>query len=167
MPVSKVFKTRMRWERAARMESLGCSDADIALAIGISLPGLATLKQSDEYRQIRLQISTGILTDIDDGIADETQNLRDRLKEQVPVALQAIADLVAQKVDPKLRLQAAETILDRDGRFMKASRTVVNDQSDLPAYMSDKDADTVSRIIATQQPVVPPMPKTKEGETIQ
>jgi hypothetical protein len=167
MPVNKVFKTRMRWERAARMEAVGCSDADIALAIGISLPGLATLKQSDEYRQIRLQISTGILSEIDSDIADATGELRDRLKEQVPVALQAIADLVAQRTDPKLRLQAAESILDRDGRFMKASRTVVNDQSDLPAYMSDKDADTVNRIIATQQPVVPVVVKTKDGETIQ
>lgn len=167
MPVSKVFKTRQRWERAARMESLGCSDADIALAIGISLPGLATLKQSDEYKKLRLQIATGILSDMDEAIGEETEEMRLRLRAQVPVAMQAIADLVSQKIDSKIRFQAAESILDRDGRFMKASRTVVNDQSDLPAYMSDKDADTVSRIIATQQPVIPVTPKTKEGETIQ
>lgn len=164
MPTNKVFKTRMRWERAARMESLGCSDADIALAIGVSLPGLATLKQSKEYQQLRLQISTGILTEIDENIADETQDLRDRLKEQVPIAMQAIADLVSQKVDPKLRLQAAESILDRDGRFMKASRTVVNDQSDLPSYMSDKDTDVVNRILQSQTPTVP---ITKGSDKIQ
>jgi|SRR5690348_7299538 len=167
MPVNKVFKTRQRWERAARMESVGCSDADIALAIGISLPGLATLKQSAEYRKIRLQIATGILSDMDEAIGEETEEMRNRLRAQVPVAMQAIADLVAQKTDGKLRLQAAESILDRDGRFMKSSRTVASDNSDLPAYMSDKDADTVSRIIATQQPVVPIVAKTKAGETIQ
>lgn len=166
MPVNKVFKTRMRWERAARMEAMGVSDADIALAIGVSLPGLATLKQSLEYRQIRLQISTGILSDIDDGIADETQELRNRLKEQVPVAMQAIADLVAQKTDSKLRLQAAETILDRDGRFMKASRTVVNDQDNLPSYMSEKDDDTVQNILNAQVSPVPPI-TTKGSDKIQ
>jgi hypothetical protein len=164
MPLSKVFKTRMRWERAARMESLGCSDADIALAIGVSLPGLATMKQSLEYRQTRLQISTGILTDIDDGIADETQELRNRLRDSVPTALQAIADLVQQKVDPKLRLQAAETILDRDGRFMKASRTIVNDQDDIPSYMTDKDQATIDNIMNSQ--VAKPVDKTEKKDVI-
>lgn len=154
----------MRWERAARMEALGVSDADIALAIGVSPAGLATLKQSQEYRQIRLQISTGILSDIDDGIADETQELRNRLKEQVPVAMQAIADLVQQKTDPKLRLQAAESILDRDGRFMKASRTVVNGQDDIPEYMTDKDQSTIDNILNAQ---IAPTPVDKKKETIQ
>lgn len=165
MPVNNVFKTRMRWERAARMECMGCSDADIALACGISLAGLATLKQSDEYRKLRLQISTGIINDIDEGIADETEILRQRVREQVPAALQAIADLVSQKADPKLRLQAAETVLDRDGRFIKASRTVANTQQDLPSYMTDKDASTVQNILNAQT-VTPQVPKTKEGETI-
>ena len=171
MPVSKVFKTKMRWERAARMECAGFSDADIALAIGVTLPGLATLKQSLEYRQLRLQISTGFITELDAELAENTEELRNRLKENVPLAMQALADLVQKtNPDPKLRMQAASEILDRDGRFMKASRTVINDQDDIPAYMTDKDQTVVDNILnaqhAPKQSSKAVTPKTDDGETI-
>jgi hypothetical protein len=78
--------------------------------------------------------------------------------------LQAIADLVQQKVDPKLRLQAAESVLDRDGRFMKASRTVVNDQDDIPSYMTDKDQATIDNIMNSQ--VAKPVDKTEKKDVI-
>jgi hypothetical protein len=168
MPVGIVFKTRQRWERIARMESLGVSDADIAMSSGISLAGLATLKQSDEYRKLRIQIASGVLSEMDEDIANANEELRNRLKETVPVALQGLADLVSQKVDQKLRLAAIAEVLDRDGRFIKASRTVQNTQGDVPAYMADKgDTELLDRIIATQQPVLTVSKKTEEGETIQ
>ena len=157
----------MRWERAARMESMGFSDNEIALAIGISLAGLATMKQSDEYKKVRLQIASRVLSDLDEDIADDTVELRNRLKAQVPMALQAMADALTQNVDPKLRLQAAAEVLDRDGRMMKASRQVIEDHSDIPEYMTGKDDEVVQRILATQQTPPANMKKTKEGETIQ
>lgn len=171
MPVNKVFKTRIRMERSARLESLGYSDADISLMIGLSLSGLAQMKMTDEYKQVRLQISSGVLAEMDATIGEETEEMRNRLRNQVPVALQAIADLVSQKSDSKLRLQAATEILDRDGRFMKASRTVVDDKASLPSYLTDKDAEVVNRILSAQQPAQvqqsKDVPKTKDGETVQ
>lgn len=158
-------------ERSARLESLGYSDADISLMIGLSLSGLAQMKMTDKYKQVRLQISSGVLAEMDATIGEETEEMRNRLRNQVPVALQAIADLVSQKTDSKLRLQAATEILDRDGRFMKASRTVVDDKSNLPSYLTDKDAEVVSRILSAQQPTKvqqsKDVPKTIDGETVQ
>lgn len=159
----------MRIERAIRMECLGYSDADISTAIGITPGGLHTMKMTDEYKQLRVQIASGVLSDMDAMMGEETEDLRLRLRTMVPTALQAIADNVLQKQDPKLRQQAAETILDRDGRFIKASRTVVNPQDNLPSYMNSKDDEQVLRILQSQQVTLSPKdtPKTKEGETIQ
>lgn len=167
MPTTKVFKTRMRWERAARMESMGFSDNEISLAIGITPAGLHMMKRTTEYQQIRLQIASRVLSELDEDIADDTVELRSRLRQQVPLALQAMADALTQNVDPKLRLEAAAEVLDRDGRMMKASRQIIEDKSDVPEYMTGKDDEVVQRILASQQSPQIVTPKTKDGETIQ
>lgn len=150
MPVSKVFKTRARMIRAARLEALGLPDSAIAFHIGLTPAGLATMKGTDEYKRFQTAGLTHVLGKEDEDLAEDTGLLREILKDQVPEALQTMADLVSQRVlKPELAFKAAESILDRDGRFTKASRTIVSEET-LPDYLSSKDDETVSRISAAQ-----------------
>jgi hypothetical protein len=169
MPVSLVFKTRIRMLRASKLEVLGVPDAIIAQHIGLTPAGLATMKQSDEYKRLQLTAATKVLSKDDEDLAEATETLRQIIRESVPTALQTMAELIEQRVDPKLAFQACESILDRDGRFMKASRTVVTPEDTLPSYMSSKDDDAVSRIVASQQISNTSGDKDKNGkkETIQ
>jgi hypothetical protein len=154
MPVSKVWKHKARMIRASRLEALGLPDAAIAFHIGLTPAGLATLKQSDEYKRMQVTGLTHVLGKEDEDLAEDTQLLREMLKDQVPVAMQTMADLILQRTDPKLAFQVAESVLDRDGRFTKASRTIVSEEAQ-PDYLSSKDDETVSRIANAQQPVKP------------
>lgn len=150
MPISKVWKTRARMIRAGRLEALGLRDADIAFHLGLTPAGLATMKGSDEYKRFQTAGLTHVLGKEDEDLAQDTSQLREILKDQVPEALQTMADLVSQRVlKPELAFKAAESILDRDGRFTKASRTIVSEEI-LPDYLSSKDDETVGRIAAAQ-----------------
>lgn len=154
MPASPVFKTRLRMIRAAKLEALGVSDAVIADHIGLTPAGFATMKQSVEYNRLKMEAATAQLSQDSEVIAEATEDLRHHIRTMVPTALSRIAEIVEQRVDNSLALKAANDILDRDGRFIKASRQVVTPEDQLPSYMSAKDDETVSRIVATQQPVV-------------
>ena len=152
--------------RAAKLEALGVRDDIIAGHIGLTPAGFATMKQSDEYKRVRLTETTKILSEEDLELAEDTHALREILKQNVPAALQTIADAVAQRMDAKLAFQAAESLLDRDGRFMKVSRSIINTTDELPSFLSQKDDEVVNRIANAQQ-LVPPV-KNKDGkETIQ
>lgn len=142
------FRTRQRMERAARLETMGIPDPEIARQVGLTYAGLAQMKMRNDYKSLRLQIATGVLSEIDSGIADDIGELRQRVRENVPLAIQAIIDTISQKTDPKLRLQAAETLLDRDGRFTKATRVDVNEISDTQKRISEKD-DKVAKSLIT------------------
>lgn len=155
MPVNKNFKHKARMIRAARLEALGFPDAQIASHIGLTTAGLATLKQDPLYKEIQVTQLTHVLGVSDEELASNTQELREILKEQVPAALSTMAELIAQRTDPKLAFQVAESVLDRDGRFMKASRTVVTPEEELPSYLSQKDDETVNRIAAAQSSSLP------------
>lgn len=167
MPVSKVWKTRIRMIRASKLEALGLPDAAIASHIGLTPAGLATMKQSDEYKRLQVTSASKVLGKDDEDLAEDTEQLRSIIRESVPVALHTMADLIEQRVDPKLAFQAAESMLDRDGRFMKASRTVVNTDDNLPAYLTNKDDETVSRIAATQNSNLKPKQEDDKKQTIQ
>lgn len=170
MPVSKVWKHKARMIRAARLEALGLPDAAIAFHIGLTPAGLATLKGSDEYKRAQIAGLTHVLGVEDEELANDTNLLREMLKDQVPVAMQTMAEMILQRTDPKLAFQAAESVLDRDGRFTKASRTIVSEEA-LPDYLSSKDDETVSRISAAQAQdatvAARQNSKTEKKETIQ
>lgn len=139
-------RTRQRMETAARLESVGIPDAEIARHIHLTPAGLAQMKQRNDYKALRLQLMTGILSEMDAAISEDIGELRKRIKENVPLALQAIIDTIAQKTDPKLRLAAAESLLDRDGRFSKSTRVSV-DTTETKAEVSEKDARISSDLV--------------------
>jgi len=141
------IKTRLRQEKVARLSALGLPDSEIAIHIGLTPAGVATLKQSPEYKALALQIATGVISDYDETLSEDLENVKQRIQSMVPDALQAFADAVTQKADPKLRMAAAETILDRHGVFTKAARTQTVEEQKAASFITSKD-DAVAQSLA-------------------
>lgn len=148
--MATAFKTRMRMERAARMEALGHSDVEIALQIGLTPAGLATLKQDPDYGAIRLSVMNGIIASFDEEVGEDIKQMRQKVRAAVPAALQAIIDTIHSK-DPKLRLQAAGELLDRDGRLVKASRNIVATPEEHANCITSKDDEIASELVSASQ----------------
>jgi hypothetical protein len=154
MPVNASFRTRMRMEKAVRLEVQGVPDPEIAQAIGLTYAALASMKMQPEYKQLRVQIARGVLAQIDEEIGFDLKEMRNRLRSHVPLALQAIVDAVSQKHDGKLRLQAAEALLDRDGSLPKVSRNVT--LPDDPCIASSKDDEISAELVNAVAAAIPP-----------
>lgn len=114
MPILKdaeiTFRVRSKMEQIARLEVLGKKDAAIAHAFGMSAPGLAVIKARPEYRELREQILQGHLASLDQDDAVK-RLLRD---EGVPEAMKSVLEIVKQRKDLRLSLQASLELLDRD-----------------------------------------------------
>jgi hypothetical protein len=118
-------KTRLRMEMAVRLElsNLGLTDTDIAAQIGIEPNSFAQMKAKPEYKALRISMVTGTLNAMDMEIAERKEELALKLKHAVPVALETLIHHAMNRVaNPKLSLDAAGEILDREGTFVKASR---------------------------------------------
>lgn len=137
-------------KKAASLLALGMKDQDIADHIGLTHAGYITMKQTTEFKVIAQQIATGVVSDYEQELAENLENVKESIKDMVPDAIQAIADAVRQKVDPKLRLTAAETILDRHGLFVKATRNQTTAETDVASFISAKDDDVAANLAAAQ-----------------
>lgn len=137
-------------KKAASLMALGMRDQDIADHIGLTHAGYITMKQSVEFKVIAQQIATGVVSDYEQTLAEDLNNVKESIKDMVPDAIQAIADAVRQKVDPKLRLTAAETILDRHGLFVKTARTQTPQETDTASFITTKDDDVAASLVGAQ-----------------
>lgn len=146
------IRTRIRMEKAARLTALGLKDADIANHVGLTPAGLATMKQSPEYQALANQVATGVISEYDEVLSEDLENVKDRVQSLVPDALQALADSVVQKVDPKLRMAAAESILDRHGVFVKSTRTQTPPEQQAASFISSKDDAVATSLAQATQP---------------
>lgn len=137
-------------KKAASLVALGMKDQDIADHIGLTHAGFISMKQQVEFKVIQQQVATGVVSDYDQTLAEDLNNVKESIKDMVPDAMQAIADAVRQKVDPKLRLTAAETILDRHGIFVKASRAQTPAETDAASFITTKDDDVAASLAQAQ-----------------
>lgn len=115
------YKTVLRIEQAVFLESKGFSDADIAKHIGLTTGGLATLKRNPLYASVRIRTATGTIGELQQGLADNADYLRDRLKAMLPKALDNIQEAI-NSPDPKRKDTMSLEVLDRDGHLAKVSR---------------------------------------------
>lgn len=150
MPKGKVFKKRMRMEQVARLESLGFPDVTIAEQVNLTPAGLATLKNSIDYKRLRVTIASGVLSQLDANIDTSFEMVKERITQMVPPALNALFDAVTQVQDPKLRLQAATQILDRDGRLAEVKRIGLptEAQGGIGCKITDKDDEAANALLA-------------------
>ena len=150
-------------EKAARLESLGWRDAEIARQLGITPAGLAMVKQDPDYASVRDRIKTGVCSLLDENLKDDLQFQREKIRSMMPVALDGMYELAIQTKNERVRLAACAEIMDRDGRMAKVSRIGLptEDQGGV-GQIDDETADAL--IIALRQtakPVLPVQPNIK------
>lgn len=144
------IKTLLRYKKAAALVALGMKDQDIADHIGLSHAGFITMKQSVEFKVIQQQAATCVISEYDQLLAEDLNNVKEAIKDMVPDAIQAMADCVRQRVDPKLRMNAASEILDRHGIFVKASRLQTPAETDVASFISTKDDEVAANLVQAQ-----------------
>jgi hypothetical protein len=118
---------RIRIAIRLEMRNLGMSSTEIAEFIGISVTAFSLLKRTTAYRIIKNQMMTGILSKMDEQVAENLDLNTKTLRSGVPIALENLLALASgvykgQPVDVKVVKDASESLLDRDGRFAKVSR---------------------------------------------
>lgn len=117
-------RVRWKWELAIRFELRypNAKNTEIATHIGIDPVTLSQWMADPDYKALKQQLISGILSHIDEGLAEDIQQNHITLKRLVPLAIQNLADLAMQRTSEKLRLEASREILDREGHFTKVSR---------------------------------------------
>lgn len=117
-------KTKLRREMAARLACMMIyTDAEIAAAIGVTVGGLQAMKQTPDYQAILFQIKAGVISEADEVLGDNIEEMRQRVKDLMPAALSALADAVMQRRDLKLSKDAALDLIKIDGRMAPVTRT--------------------------------------------
>lgn len=106
--------TQIKIPQIARWRIAGVSDTKIAELIHMSIPGLARILATDEYKQYEAALLNGHLTEMDKALAGKVRAIHDECRQAVPAALRCLVDTVTQRRDLKAALAAAKEILDRD-----------------------------------------------------
>ena len=92
----------------------GVTDTRIAQLMQMSIPGLARILASDEYKDYEAALMNGHISAMDQALAGKVEEIRNEVRQAVPAALRALVDTVTQRRDLKAALAAAREILDRD-----------------------------------------------------
>ena len=108
-------KSVIRYEQIARYRVAGrMSDQKIADMVGLTPQALALAIKTPTYKEIEDGLLEGRLTQIDEQLAGEDEQIRDLASAAVPAALRALIDGVTQRRDLRSALVAAKTILQFD-----------------------------------------------------
>ena len=108
-------KSVIRYEQIARYRVAGrMSDAKIAEMVGLTPQALTLAIKTPTYKEIEEGLLEGRLTQIDEQLAGEDDQIRDLARAAVPAALRALVEGVTQRRDLRSALVAAKTILQFD-----------------------------------------------------
>lgn len=160
-----IYRKQARLELMVRLENAGLGEAAIAAMTCVSLPRLRTIKKSPEYMSARIQITLGIITDVDSKMEQIKQQRKEILTHMLPPALLVIANELQAPAhslgERKHKVALAQDLLDREGTFAKVSRTEVK-----PVDTFDfEHADAQSRSILSAIKSVAPAPAVKPPPT--
>ncbi len=158
-------KSVIRYEQIARYRVAGrMSDAKIAEMVGLTPQALTLAIKTPTYKEIEEGLLEGRLTQIDEQLAGEDDQIRDLARAAVPAALRALVEGVTQRRDLRSALVAAKTILqfDPNKTLTEQGKAPVERGGDsgpqLPenviAYLSMQGNKVVAEIRTSSQPSV-------------
>lgn len=160
MPSVRI-STLSRIHKVARLSVAGVRDDRIATIVGLSLAGLASLKQRQDYKDLVQEILAGTITRWDEEIANDVVALRQEFAVGVPLAMRTLLDAVQQKRDLKSSIEAAKELLDRDPKKVFSKNAVAapedGERPSLPSHILNsisKDADDAVAEVANSKKVV-------------
>ena len=119
-------RSHMKMERIARLELAGYTDEEIAVTIGITKVYVSMLRRTPAYVAIRIEVASGILSETNRLMLQDQEAMLEQLKQMAPNALLVIRNVLLSPTTPmKLRLDAAREVLDREGTFVKVSKSEI------------------------------------------
>lgn len=122
---AKGYQRILRMEMVARMEAkLIYSAQQIADMLDLTIGGLNTLKMDPEFAQVKARVMDKVITTLDEDLATDLKGMKSRIRTMVPVALDILFEHLTG-TNPRISMDAAKTILDRDGRLVPVSKTTV------------------------------------------
>lgn len=87
---------------------LGLSDEEIAIALSLTQEQVGRIKMSDVYTSVRAEIVSAILK-------NDTDDVRHMFVQGSKTAATAVINMISTADDEKVRLKAAQDVLDRAG----------------------------------------------------
>jgi hypothetical protein len=141
----------------ARWRIAGVTDTKIAELIHMSIPGLARILATDEYKQYEAALLNGHLSDMDRALAGKVEAIHQECRQAVPAALRALVDTVTQRRDLKAALMAAKEILNRDpDRLLPEAGEGAMAAPGVPAEVLNAAAEEGNRIATNYDKATPP-----------
>ena len=74
--------------------------------------------------RIKARVMDKVITTLDEDLATDLKGMKSRIRTMVPVALDILFEHLTG-TNPRISMDAAKTILDRDGRLVPVSKTTV------------------------------------------
>lgn len=117
-------RVRWKWELAIRfqLKNPNAKQTEVAAHIGVTTVTLSQWQADPTWKDLQNQIITGVLSHVDEGLAEDINAQRLTLKRAVPLALQNLVDLALQTSNPAIKLKATQEILDREGNHARVTR---------------------------------------------
>lgn len=163
-PRAKSWKRLMRIERAVRLEATGqFKDSEIAAFIGLSTGGLSVLKRTQDYKLCKIKIASKVIDKANQELYDNLEYPTAVFRQELlPMALQGLKESLMSN-NERIRLSAAQDVLDREGHFSKVSR--INIKPDMPKT-NEKDDNAATSLLAALETVEPTPETIKEVKPV-
>lgn len=104
-------------------------DADLGRIIKRSTRVIQKIRTTPEYLRMRIQITTGISMDTEQSASQMFAYRKQHFRENLPTAIQAIVSELERPItnltlqERKFRFEVARDFLDREGSFLRISKT--------------------------------------------
>ena len=145
----KTYKRRLKIEKIARLTAAGYTDEEIGFSVGITKVYVSMLRRTPEYIAILAEVNSGVISEIDSNLREDIANVRLEIRGMVPAAILALRDALYDKSNPRLRLEAAKEILDREGSIVKVSKTEVKLEKETDFTKHDAISDEILNALRT------------------
>lgn len=163
-------RTRWKWELAIRfmLRNPNAKQTEVAKHIGVTTVTLSQWMANPDFVDLQNQITTGVLSHVDEDLAEDVVEQKLSLKRAIPMALQGLVDLAMQQSNPQIRLKAIGEILDREGNHAKVTRVGLptHDQGGIAGAIDNDVANKLVEALQAAQAAKQPKPVTIEDPAV-
>src|SRR5271155_4082108 len=147
------FRRQLKIEKIARYTVQGYSDDEIALVMGITKVYVSMLRRTPEFLSICTSLTTGVISDLDALTKQDLETKQDDLRALLPDAMLALRDILYDKSNPRLRLEAAKQIMDREGTLAIVSKSEIKKKVEFDFSEHDKNTNDLLSIMQGAAPL--------------
>jgi hypothetical protein len=124
----------MTWKRALKIERIarlsadpaGYSNEQIANMLNCDKQTIVYIRQTPQYHAKMIEIASGVVSQYDQQLRENVDNIRDEMRSMVPSSMMVIRNALAGRYGGNLAFKAAQEVLDREGTNAKVSKSSVS-----------------------------------------